>query len=183
MRVPSLAMLVLTMLAITSLAPNLFAQQQKPPPCESAAVYKQFDFWVGDWDVFNPDGKQVGRNRIERIVGGCLLLENWSGGQGGSGKSINYYDPSVEKWKQHWVDTAGRIITVEGNLEDGAMRFHGDLVRADGTKVLYRMSFTPADNGSVHQFIETSQGHEQPWNVWFDGTYVRRGSGSESTKD
>ena len=28
--------------------------------------HRQFDFWLGDWDVTKPDGKAAGHNRITR---------------------------------------------------------------------------------------------------------------------
>lgn len=34
-----------------------------PPPC-CAAEHRQFDFRLGDWEVRDPAGKVVGRNRI-----------------------------------------------------------------------------------------------------------------------
>ncbi len=37
--------------------------------------YRQFDFWVGEWDVALPDGKPAGTNRIAPILGGCALLD------------------------------------------------------------------------------------------------------------
>ena len=51
---------------------------------------RQFDFWIGEWDVTTPDGKPAGSSRIERIANGAGLLENWSGypaPAGGNGKS------------------------------------------------------------------------------------------------
>ena len=52
-------------------------------PC-SAPPYRQFDFWIGDWDVFSPDGKLAGHNRVESIEGGCGIQENWTGAGGGT---------------------------------------------------------------------------------------------------
>ena len=30
--------------------------------------HRQFDFWIGHWDVFVPSGKKAGQNRIEVIA-------------------------------------------------------------------------------------------------------------------
>ena len=69
-----------------------------PPAAKCvAAEMRQFDFWVGDWTVTDR-GKLAGRNHIERILGGCALLENWSGAQGGAGKSLNFYDSDDARW-------------------------------------------------------------------------------------
>jgi hypothetical protein len=70
---------------------------QTPPvaakSCQ-AVEHRQFDFWVGRWDVFVPSGKKAGENRIELIADGCALLEQWTGTGGVTGKSLNIYDAS-----------------------------------------------------------------------------------------
>ena len=149
-------------------------EQPGPPPCEADSVYRQFDFWVGEWDVFTPEGQQAGTNRIEKLLRGCLLLEQWKGASGGEGKSINYFDPIRKRWVQTWVDGQGGIISVEGAFEAGAMRFEGEHFYPDGRRELFRMTFTPQEDGSVRQFIEQSRDGGDSWYVWFDGRYVRR---------
>jgi hypothetical protein len=149
------------------------AAQETPPKGCAAETYRQFDFWVGEWDVLDPEDKHVGRNRIENTLSGCLLVEHWTGDRGGSGKSINYYDPAEKSWHQYWVDDQGRVIAVEGEFRDGAMRLEGHLTRADGTRLPYRMTFTPREDGTVRQFIEVRP-PDKAWTVWFDGTYVRK---------
>ena len=39
------------------------AQDAKPAPC-SAPEHRQFDFWLGDWEVKGPAGKVAGRNMV-----------------------------------------------------------------------------------------------------------------------
>ncbi|NIM52189.1 MAG: hypothetical protein GTN78_18830 [Gemmatimonadales bacterium] len=66
------------------------AQAQEPAvPCEKNAAYRQFGFWIGEWDMFNSEGRLVGTNRIEKLLNGCLLLEHWTSARGGEGNSIN----------------------------------------------------------------------------------------------
>lgn len=62
----------------------MVALQQTPakppqlPPCDTRPQASQFDFWVGEWDVI-VKGKPAGVNRIEKILNGCVLQENWKG--------------------------------------------------------------------------------------------------------
>lgn len=152
-------------------------------PCEYDPVYDQFDFWVGDWDVYVPSGQKAGTNHIEKIVQSCVLLENWTSAAGNVGKSFNYYDPITEKWVQVWVDQGGDVITMEGGLQEGgAMHFEGvHHYAADGHTEQYRMTYTPNPDGTVRQFIEESRDAGASWYVWFDGKYVRQNeAGSRS---
>jgi hypothetical protein len=48
-----------------------YAQQA---PCSDPG-YRPFDFWLGKWQVFRPDGKLAGTNRIEKEYGGCVTAE------------------------------------------------------------------------------------------------------------
>ena len=48
-------------------------------PCMVDAHAREFDFWVGDWDVYQAGTNTlVGRNVIQIIADGCGLLENWT---------------------------------------------------------------------------------------------------------
>ena len=146
---------------------------RKPPSCEASAPHRQFDFWLGEWDV-TAGGKQAGVNRISKILAGCVLLEEWTGNGGSEGKSFNSYDGKAGQWVQNWVDRSGGNILARGGLRDGAMRLEGVHTYGDGHTELFRMTFTPNPDGSVRQHIEESKDDGKTWYVWFDGTYTRR---------
>jgi hypothetical protein len=149
--------------------------QETPTPCLEGGAYDQFDFWVGEWDVFTPDGVRAGSNRIEKVAAGCLVVEHWTSAAGGTGNSLNFYHPARQQWIQVWVDGQGGVIEVAGEFTDGAMRFGGEHVYPDGRREAFRMRFTPQADGSVRQFIEQSKDEGTTWYVWFDGRYVRTG--------
>lgn len=137
---------------------------------------RQFDFWVGDWVVHNQQGRQVGVNRISKLENGHIIFEEWTSAGGGSGKSMNYYDPADKKWKQLWVDARGGVVRYAGEFKNGAMHFTGVYIAPDGTTEIARSSFTPRPDGSVRQFIEHSKDDGENWYVYFDGVYTRRGA-------
>ena len=151
--------------------------QDKAHPCVNDARYRAFDFWVGDWDVFSGT-QQVGHNRIERQLEGCLIMENWTDGYGVSGKSLNYFDPAVGKWKQNWVDENGGVVWYEGEVKDGEMRYAGENIAADGKKQLTHCRLTPLPDGTVHHVIETSKDDGKTWTKGFDAIYrpAKRGT-------
>ena len=141
-----------------------------PPPACQSAEHRQFDFWLGEWEVFLPNGKKAGDSRIESISAGCALLENWSGSGGFSGKSLNSYDGGGDKrWHQSWVDSSGSRLELAGRYVDKRMV----LSSAPGTTV-QRIAWSVNDDGSVRQLWESTADGGTTWTVQFDGRYVRR---------
>jgi len=49
-------------------AAGAWAQTATRTPCESIPQYKQFDFWIGEWDV-TAEGRKVGDSSIQRFSG------------------------------------------------------------------------------------------------------------------
>jgi hypothetical protein len=66
--------------------------------------HRQFDFWVGDWNVFNAADVPIGTNFVTLELDGCLVQEHWSANFNGSlGLSLNTYDSETGLWYQSWV--------------------------------------------------------------------------------
>lgn len=148
-----------------------------PSRCE-APEHRQFDFWLGEWNV-SSNGQPAGTNSIRATMGGCVLQENWQGaGSGGiSGTSFNIYDRERGLWHQTWVDANGTLLQLDGGLSDGSMILEGERPAPAGTgTVSHRISWTPQDDGSVRQLWEASQDRGETWNVIFDGLYTRADS-------
>jgi hypothetical protein len=149
----------------------------KPPPCQGSE-HRQFDFWLGSWEVFTPDGKKAGDNRIEAIDGGCALIERWQGRGGFSGTSLNSWDAASQQWRQHWVDNQGGLLQLAGAREGSAMVLHGREAPASGSgvEVRQRISWVPQPDGSVRQHWQRSDDAGATWSTVFDGRYVRAGA-------
>jgi hypothetical protein len=143
----------------------------KPAPC-SSEQHRQFDFWVGRWDVTLDQGKAAGRNDIQKILGGCALLENWTGAQGGTGKSLNFYDAVDGLWHQTWIDGSGGALFLAGKFANGAMRLEGQRpATSKQPAVRHRITWTPLPDGAVRQLWESAPEGKDDWTVQFDGVY------------
>lgn len=169
---------LLPWIAVALAAAPAVAQQPPPPtasPCASEA-HRQFDFWVGDWEVRGPAGKKAGDNRITRIHDGCALLEEWRGLGNVSGSSFNLYDRQRGVWHQTWVDNGGNLLLLEGTFADGSMTLRGRTTERDpAPKVtLHRIQWTPQPDGRVRQLWESSTDDGRTWSVAFDGWYTRK---------
>jgi predicted small lipoprotein YifL len=146
----------------------------QPPSACTAAEYRQFDFWVGEWNV-TQNGKQAGTSRIERILDGCAVFENWTGAGGSRGNSLNYYDAGRGMWHQTWIDNQGSPLELEGRFETGSMVLVGNTHdAASGKMVVNRISWTPQAEGTVRQHWETSTDGGKSWTTAFDGRYARK---------
>jgi hypothetical protein len=140
-----------------------------PGPC-AAPEYRQFDFWLGEWEVRTPAGKLAGRNTITRMLGGCVLQERWRGARGHQGTSYNIYDASRRRWHQTWVDDEGLLLQLEGGYADGRMVLSGEIVDSAGRPVKQRITWERMDGGRVRQRWDSSS-DGVTWETQFEGIY------------
>ncbi|MGH7544451.1 MAG: hypothetical protein ACREK7_11000 [Gemmatimonadota bacterium] len=155
------------------LSPVLATAQEAEPPTPCAAEeYRQFDFWLGSWEVTTPDGNVAGTNTIDSILSGCALRERWRGTRGMTGTSTNTYYPQEATWHQTWVDDRGGFLLLSGGLEAGSMVLEGEMMDDEGPAT-HRITWTPVSAGEVRQLWEISRDGGATWSVLFDGRYVR----------
>jgi len=156
-----------------------------PPPCDADATYHVLDFWLGDWTVL-AERKEVGTNRVEKILAGCAIAEHWRDEDGGRGDSLFFVQPVTRRWKQVWVTDQA---TAPGGLKEkqlvarvpgGGTRFQGEILIPDGRVILDRTTLTPTADGRVHQVIEISRDGGSTWVATFDAWYARKGTASTS---
>jgi len=145
-------------------------------PCKYRPESRAFDFWVGDWDVHdNLHGQGLaGHSHVERIVGDCVIFENWTGLGGGSGKSFNAYNVETGAWQQNWMDESGDVSNFEGgHVENGVLSFVAHKVDATGHRFLSRLTFFDLGPDEVRQFGEQSNDDGKTWAVRYDFDYRR----------
>lgn len=158
---------------LISLATATGASAQAPQERCSAAEHRQFDFWIGTWTVYLPNGQVAGTNRIEPILGGCVLYESWTANGPSRGHSFNSYDPGTRKWHQTWVDNSGTLLLIDGGIVNGEMVMEGKRTLPDGSIQLERITWSPRPDGTIRQLWQTSTSEGMRWSVTFDGVYRR----------
>lgn len=152
------------------------AQQPVTHPCANDTMYQQFDFWIGNWEVYSTKGK-AGTSRIERILDSCIILENWTSEKSGyAGKSFNTYNAATRQWQQTWVDNAGGTTEyLRGYAAKDKMIFFADKVAAgNGKFFLRRLSFFKLNNNTVRQLGERSDDNGSTWTTEYDLEYRRK---------
>lgn len=135
-------------------SPGVLARAFPGRPC-SDAPHRQFDFWVGEWDVFSTaTDEQIGTNIVTSELDGCIVQEHWTSSTGNRGRSLNAYDPETGRWHQDWVSQVPQAFTgrlrTSGGLEDGVMVLTGE---RDG--VSFGTEFTWTDEWT---WTETPEG-------------------------
>jgi len=158
-------------LFISTLALPAFAAQPQAHPCD-AAEYRQFDFWIGDWDVLDPPGNFVGTNKVTREQDGCLLVEHWISAKGRqTGTSFNYFDTRDKKWHQLYLDNsgnAGAFPAMAGQFTDGKMV----LISDEKASTVFRWTWYVTSPGHVRQMAESSNDNQKTWKITWDSIYV-----------
>jgi hypothetical protein len=144
---------------------------RRSPGC-LAPENRQFDFWVGEWDVTRTaNGDVVAESTIELIDQGCAINEHWRPFRSAHGDSLSIYDAGDRRWHQTYVDATGRRTEMSGGLDpQGVMRF--DLPPGGAST---RMSYQRLDGNSVRQWGDHRDTNGN-WVVDFDFTYRKRGT-------
>ena len=106
---------------------------RKPAPLKAVVslVEEHFDFWLGEWRGTWEGGE--GTNTVTKILGDRVVLEQFASPEF-EGMSVSAFDPSMNIWRQTWVDSEGNYLDFVGRFGRDAM----DL-RRETDDGIYRM--------------------------------------------
>lgn len=172
------------------LAGNLCSAQATPPstptfPCRSPEA-RQFDFWLGDWDLTGrirtqPDADEWqgtrSTNTIRSTMDGCVVLESFENLEAGqwTGMSVSVWNPRTREWQQTWVDSQGSYIPLRGEFRDGKMTLTTPPRSLPGGGTgMNRMVFHDITTDSLIWDWELSRDGGQTWEAMWSITYRRR---------
>ena len=142
---------------------SLSTEDASRAPC-APPTYHEFDFWIGDWEVFEVGSRnKVAHARVDSILDGCVLREDYRGADGHEGESFTNYDAAKSVWHQTWVTNRGELLEIEGKIENGAMVLSGK----NQAGALVRGEWKPV-NGEVREVAVTSTDSGKTWKPWFD---------------
>jgi hypothetical protein len=74
--------------------------------------HRQFDFWIGTWEVRSGDGTLQGHNEIRSVAGGCGLLERWRGAAAGRpcSRGSTLHPPSETSMVTAGMEHSGELV-------------------------------------------------------------------------
>ncbi len=163
-----------------------FAQKS---PCETDSVYRQFDFWIGNWEVYDLANNKAGDSKINSVLNSCIILEEWESsnkknGLAYAGKSFNTYNSATKQWQQTWVDNnGGSNEYLSGKFEKNKIEFlTTPFLLSKDTMATKRLTFYKLSDQKVRQLGEISKDNGKTWNTEYDLDYRRKKGGGSSAE-
>jgi len=148
--------------------------QTKKAPCDTKK-HNEFNFWVGDWNIYDTKGKLIGTNNILKMQSNCVMQENWESKTSTSrGTSYNYVNLADNTWNQLWVDNSGFSLELKGNLVNGSMVLKSEIVKNKQGEFYNRVTWTPNKDGSVTQLWEILSTEGKVIQEAFRGIYKKK---------
>ncbi|MGD2061127.1 MAG: DUF1579 family protein [Acidimicrobiia bacterium] len=150
-------------------------------PCSSAEA-RQFDFWLGEWQLSwpaeqaggEPGERQTGTNRITRMFDDCVIEENFAtDDERFRGHSVSVYDEKAKCWRQTWVDSSGGYLVFTGNYDGETMELRTTPEERAHETVVQRMVFSDITDDSLEWSWQGSRDGGDTWNDLWNISYQR----------
>ncbi len=154
-------------------------------PCQASEA-RQFDFWLGTWDLTGRTRAQPGSaqwqetrstNTIRSTMDGCVTREDFENvaPQRWTGMSVSVWSPRSHAWQQTWVDSQGSYIPLTGGFHDGRMILTtAPRAFPAGDTVVNHMVFHDIAQDSLVWDWEASRDAGRTWELMWSITYRRR---------
>jgi len=160
--------LIVALLGTATQALGASAPTSPPAGC-NVPEYRQLDFWLGDWDTFEPGDAttSVARAHVDLIAAGCAIHELYEQTDGLIGDSILSFDPVRKLWQQTWVTNHGSLMVIAGRFKDGVLTLEGTNHYSNGKSPLQRITWK-AEGSGVRESSVISKDGGKTWEPAFD---------------
>lgn len=166
----------------------------------SGAAHRQFDFWVGDWEVeqeiLTREGSYLelpARSSVRRVLDGCALLERWQGRvqffwegmpepEPLEGLSVRSYDEEIGGWRIHWMDSRDPTFgpPFVGGFDGDTGTFTRETVGRDGAVLMSRIRFVRLDAERVDWDLSVSTDAGASWTALWRMRFRRASSAADA---
>jgi len=150
----------------------------RKPGCSEPERH-QLDFWLGDWDTFEPvgaPGNSQARTHVESILAGCVVHELYEQTDGLIGDSFLSYDSITKKWQQTWVTNFGAYMLLTGTFKDGVLTLEGTS-HTKSRDLPHRITWK-AEKGGVRETGVMSEDGGKTWVPAFDVLFLKHRAGA-----
>lgn len=164
----------ITIFVISTFFSIITAQTTVKKPC-SSIEYSQFDFWVGNWNVYNDKGALIGVNNIVKMTNACTIQENWTSKTSKSkGTSYNYFNKIDNSWNQVWIDNSGFSLILKGKFEKGKMILNSEIIKSKKGSYRNQIIWEKKKDNSVVQIWNYINENGKVIKEVFKGLYKKR---------
>lgn len=165
---------IILFLLVTLFSINL-GMTQNIQECDCCTEnYNQFDFWLGEWNVYNENDNLVGTNTIIKDYDNCVLVEKWVSSEKNKGTSTNFYDKTDGYWHQIWVDNSGYILKLKGNFITNSMILKSDMIKGENGNYFNQITLTKNKNETITQLWEVFNEKNVKISEAFKGIYKKK---------
>ena len=156
-------------------------------PC--TGQYRDFDFWIGEWDVLNrnrPTDENrwfdtgMATDRIYPVAVGCGLVEHWRGDAFGEfleGFSLRAFNPTTGQWDLAllWPNNGEpRFGVLRGGFRHNRGEFYSVGLNAQGDTTYNRLTFSDITPETVLWENGTSMDAGRSWSSSWIMEFTRR---------
>lgn len=137
---------------------------------------RQFDFWLGEWDVSWEEGdhRHVATNSVYLDLDGKVVVESFDGRPSLDFQRLSFsvYDRNDACWKQTWVDNEGSYLDFAGGFDNGVMELRRD-GEVEGAPASFRMRWENIERDSLDWSWQRSDDHGETWTSLWEIEYSR----------
>ena len=178
---------IFSLLAFSLLLPALPQLALAQGPC--TGEYRQFDFWIGEWDILNrnrPDDESRwydtggATDRVYPVAAGCGIVEHWRGHAYGEflvGFSLRAFNPTSGQWDLVLLwpsDGQPRFGELRGWFRHGRGEFYSMGVAAEGDTTFTRFTFSDITPETVMWQDGNSVDGGRSWSATWIKEFTRR---------
>jgi len=180
---------VVAALGVLAIPPGPAAAQTGPGPFPISAALppeaRQFDFWVGEWDVNlrvrQQDGSWADEIQSEAhifpILNGKAVLELWNDSRqtGIKGYSLRYYDPAQDAWVL-WLNWPSNNQSGSSSLRGSFRHGRGEFFAGGGGGPITRYTFSDITDTSLRWDDAVSRDNGATWSANWIMEFSRTGA-------
>lgn len=156
------------------------AQASRPPACADDPIFKQMDFVLGEWDVFNgpkADAPKTATVRMEKALKGCTVDETWKAlsDRESDGLGLFTYSRILKAWHYFWAsDNGGTTYFTGSEIKPGEIRYVTKRPTASGGERLRHWTLSLEPEGRIRELSVGSEDGGKTWTTEYDLWWTKR---------
>lgn len=150
------------------------AADKVPAPCNSLDDYRQQDYALGEWEIFE-NGHKSADAQLVKDLSGCAIRLTWTpaGPSEPRGLGLFTYSQALGRWTYLWVTDGGQTSYSTGELRHpDDMQYVTEHPLRGGGRRIRKWGLSLQADGTLRELsMGSDNGHD--WSVEFDLVWRR----------